>query len=395
LINKFIEKYFNTKVCIFFLILIGSLIIFISNYLYTYDITLSKQDSRNYILLAENLDNYFYLYHQVSLRIFPSLIVNFFHTFTSINIFYSFKILSYISFLLLLLKLFFFLKKFQIKSYFAFSSVLILIFFNSSIIYLIFNTYQFLDILLYIFSLYIIESSIFNKKKTLFFFSFLSLFTKEYLLILIIASYLNNYLIFKNKKIFYQLLFLITVFLVHFYFAGSLNNQESTMSDTVKLLSFSYSNLIYLVYQCLILENNILLFFPFVILLFDKNFIIFIKNFHFIIGYIFFLIFMTILNYDLVGNNFFRVYYHSFFIFILFVLIYLIKKISDFNFLKKLYFFLPFLFLLDFFYILKNIKQTGFFYYYQYFRYNYLSSYYIFFFLFLYIIFISNKKYKQ
>jgi hypothetical protein len=212
---------------------------------------------------------------------------------------------------------------------------------------------------------------------------------------LIIASYLNNYLIFKNKKIFYQLLFLITVFLVHFYFAGSLNNQESTMSDTVKLLSFSYSNLIYLVYQCLILENNILLFFPFVILLFDKNFIIFIKNFHFIIGYIFFLIFMTILNYDLVGNNFFRVYYHSFFIFILFVLIYLIKKISDFNFLKKLYFFLPFLFLLDFFYIFKNIKQTGFFYYYQYFRYNYLSSYYIFFFLFLYIVFISNKKYKQ
>ena len=394
MINKFIEKYFNTKVCIFFLILIGSLIIFISNYLYTYDITLSKQDSRNYILLAENLNNYFYLYHQVSLRIFPSLIVNFFHTSTSINIFYSFKILSYISFLLLLLKLFFFLRKFQITSYLAFSSVLILIFFNSSIIYLIFNTYQFIDILLYIFSLYIIESSIFNKKKTLFFFSFLSLFTKEYLLILIIASYLNNYLTFKNKKIFYQLLFLITIFLVHFYFAGSLNNQESTMSDTAKLLSFSDSNLIYLVYQCLILENNILLFFPFVILLIDKNFIIFIKNFNFIIGYIFFLIFMTILNYDLVGNNFFRVYYHSFFIFILFTLIYLIKKISDFNFLKKLYFFLPFLFLLDFFYILKNIKQTGFFYYYQYFRYNYLSSYYIFFFLFLYIFFISNKKYK-
>ena len=394
MINKFIEKYFNTKVCIFFLILIGSLIIFISNYLYTYDITLSKQDSRNYILLAENLNNYFYLYHQVSLRIFPSLIVNFFHTSTSINIFYSFKILSYISFLLLLLKLFFFLRKFQITSYLAFSSVLILIFFNSSIIYLIFNTYQFIDILLYIFSLYIIESSIFNKKKTLFFFSFLSLFTKEYLLILIIASYLNNYLTFKNKKIFYQLLFLITVYLIHFYFAGSLNNQESTMSDTAKLLSFSDSNLIYLVYQCLILENNILLFFPFVILLIDKNFIIFIKNFNFIIGYIFFLIFMTILNYDLVGNNFFRVYYHSFFIFILFTLIYLIKKISDFNFLKKLYFFLPFLFLLDFFYILKNIKQTGFFYYYQYFRYNYLSSYYIFFFLFLYIVFISNKKYK-
>lgn len=394
MINKFIEKYFNTKVCIFFLILIGSLIIFISNYLYTYDITLSKQDSRNYILLAENLNNYFYLYHQVSLRIFPSLIVNFFHTSTSINIFYSFKILSYISFLLLLLKLFFFLRKFQITSYLAFSSVLILIFFNSSIIYLIFNTYQFIDILLYIFSLYIIESSIFNKKKTLFFFSFLSLFTKEYLLILIIASYLNNYLTFKNKKIFYQLLFLITVYLIHFYFAGSLNNQESTMSDTAKLLSFSDSNLIYLVYQCLILENNILLFFPFVILLIDKNFIIFIKNFNFIIGYIFFLIFMTILNYDLVGNNFFRVYYHSFFIFILFTLIYLIKKISDFNFLKKLYFFLPFLFLLDFFYILKNIKQTGFFYYYQYFRYNYLSSYYIFFFLFLYIFFISNKKYK-
>ena len=394
MINKFIEKYFNTKVCIFFLILIGSLIIFISNYLYTYDITLSKQDSRNYILLAENLNNYFYLYHQVSLRIFPSLIVNFFHTFTSINIFYSFKILSYISFLLLLLKLFFFLRKFQITSYLAFSSVLILIFFNSSIIYLIFNTYQFIDILLYIFSLYIIESSIFNKKKTLFFFSFLSLFTKEYLLILIIASYLNNYLTFKNKKIFYQLFFLITVYLIHFYFAGSLNNQESTMSDTAKLLSFSDSNLIYLVYQCLILENNILLFFPFVILLIDKNFIIFIKNFNFIIGYIFFLIFMTILNYDLVGNNFFRVYYHSFFIFILFTLIYLIKKISDFNFLKKLFFFLPFLFLLDFFYILKNIKQTGFFYYYQYFRYNYLSSYYIFFFLFLYIFFISNKKYK-
>lgn len=394
MINKFIEKHLNTQVCIFFLILIGSLIIFISNYLYTYEAALSKQDSKNYILLAENLNNYFYLYHQVSLRILPSLIVNFFSTFSNVNIFYSFKILSYISFLLLLLKLFFFIKKFKIKSYFAFISVLILIFFNSSIIYLIFNTYQFLDILLYIFSLYIIEGSIFNKKKTLFFFSFLSLFTKEYLLILIIASYLNNYLIFKNEKIFYQLLFLITIFLVHFYFAGSLNNQESSMSDTIKLLSFSHSNLINLVYQCLILENNILLFFPFIILLIDKNFILFIKNFYFIIGYIFFLILMTIINFDLVGNNFFRVYYHSFFIFILFALIYLIKKISDFNFLKKLYFILPFLFLLDFFYILKNVKQTGFFYYYQYFRYNYLSSYYFFFLLFLYIVFFSNKKYK-
>jgi hypothetical protein len=394
LINKFTEKYLNTRTYIFFLILIGSLIIFVSNYLYTYEAVLSKQDSQNYILLAENLNNYFYLYHQVSLRVLPSLIVNFFSAFTNVNIFYSFKILSYISFLLLLLKIFFFIKEFKIKSCFAFISVLILLFFNSSVIYLIFNTYQFLDILLYIFSLYIIEGSIFNKKKKLFFFSLLSLFTKEYLLILIIASYLNNYLIFKNKKIFFQLLFLITIFLVHFYFAGILNNQESSMWDTIKLLSFSHLNFINLVYQCLILENNIFLFFPFIILLFDKNFILFIKNFYFIIGYIFFLILMTIINFDLVGNNFFRVYYHSFFIFILFVLIYLVKKISDFNFLKKLYFFLPFLFLLDFFYILKNIKQTGFFYYYQYLRYNYFSSYYLFFLLFLYIVFFSNKKYK-
>lgn len=394
MINKFTEKYLNTRTYIFFLILIGSLIIFVSNYLYTYEAVLSKQDSQNYILLAENLNNYFYLYHQVSLRVLPSLIVNFFSAFTNVNIFYSFKILSYISFLLLLLKIFFFIKEFKIKSCFAFISVLILLFFNSSVIYLIFNTYQFLDILLYIFSLYIIEGSIFNKKKKLFFFSLLSLFTKEYLLILIIASYLNNYLIFKNKKIFFQLLFLITIFLVHFYFAGILNNQESSMWDTIKLLSFSHLNFINLVYQCLILENNIFLFFPFIILLFDKNFILFIKNFYFIIGYIFFLILMTIINFDLVGNNFFRVYYHSFFIFILFVLIYLVKKISDFNFLKKLYFFLPFLFLLDFFYILKNIKQTGFFYYYQYLRYNYFSSYYLFFLLFLYIVFFSNKKYK-
>lgn len=395
MINKFIEKHFKTRVCIFFLISIGLLIIFVSNYLYTYEAILSKQDSRYYILLAENLNNYFYLYHQVSLRILPALIVNFFSIFTSINIFYSFKILSYISFLLLILKLFFFLREFKIKSHFAFFSVLILLFFNSSIIYLIFNTYQFLDILLYIFSLYIIEGSIFNKKKTLFFFSFLSLFTKEYLLILIIACYLNNYLIFKNKKIFYQLLLLIGIFLIHFYFAGSLNSQKTGMLDTIKLLSFSHSNFIYLVYKCLILENNILLFLPFLILLFDKNFIIFIKNFYFIILYIFFLNLMTIFNYDLVGNNFFRVYYHSFFVFILFVLIYLIKKISDFNFLKKIYFILPFLFFLDFFYIIKNIKQTGFFYYYQYFRYNYLSSYYLFFFLFLYIVFFSNKKFKK
>ena len=394
MINKFTEKYLNTGTCIFFLILIGSLIIFVSNYLYTYEAVLSKQDSQNYILLAENLNNYFYLYHQVSLRLLPSLIVNFFSAFINVNIFYSFKILSYVSFLLLLLKIFFFIKEFKINSCFAFISVLILLFFNSSVIYLIFNTYQFLDILLYIFTLYIIEGSIFNKKKELFFFSLLSLFTKEYLLILIIASYLNNYLIFKNKKIFFQLLFLITIFFVHFYFAGSLNNQESSMSDTIKLLSFSHSKFINLVYQCLILENNIFLFFPFIILLFDKNFILFIKNFYFIIGYIFFLILMTIINFDLVGNNFFRVYYHSFFIFILFVLIYLIKKISDFNFLKNLYFFLPFLFLLDFFYILKNIKQSGFFYYYQFLRYNYFSSYYLFFLLFLYIVFFSNKKYK-
>ena len=119
MINNFIEKYFDTRVCLVLLFSIGLLTILISNYLYTYEVSLSQLDAKFYILMSNDPKNYFYVYKEVALRIFPSLLVYLINFFLNIDIFNSFRILSYLAFIFLLVKTFFFLKKFNIKSYIA------------------------------------------------------------------------------------------------------------------------------------------------------------------------------------------------------------------------------------------------------------------------------------
>ena len=391
MINKFIEKYFDTRICLLLLIFIGLVTILISNYLYTYEVVLSQQDSKFYILLANDLNNYFYIYKEVALRILPSFLVYLINFFLDIDIFNSFKILNYIFFIFLLLKTFFFFKKFNIKSNIALSSVLILYFFNNSVVYSVFNTYQLLDILLYIFSIFIIESSIFNKRNYMFIFSILAIFTKEFLFLLVILSYLNNFYIYKKNNIFYDLSLIITIFLLHFYFAGLFNNQEFILNKNN--MSKDLSHYFKLIYHCLFLDKNFLFFTPYIfIFFFSRKIFIFLKKYYLIFSYGLLPVIPSVVLYDLVGNNFFRVYYQGYFILVIFILIFLVKKISSNKFLLNCYFFLPITFSIDFIYIFLNIKQSGFYNYYQVLRYEYFSGYYFFSIIFLYILFMSHNK---
>ena len=75
MINNFIEKHFDTRACLVLLFFIGLLTILISNYLYTYEVSLSQLDAKFYILMSNDPKNYFYVYKEVALRIFPSFLV--------------------------------------------------------------------------------------------------------------------------------------------------------------------------------------------------------------------------------------------------------------------------------------------------------------------------------
>ncbi len=128
------------------------------------------------------------------------------------------------------------------------------------------------------------------------------------------------------------------------------------------------------------------------IFFFSRKIFIFLKKYYFIVCYSLIPIIPSIFMYNLVGNNFFRVYYQGYFILIIFILIFLIKKISNDKFLLNCYFFLPITFFIDFIYIFLNIKQSGFYSYYQLLRYEFFSGYYFFSIIFIYILFISYKK---
>ena len=391
MINNFIEKHFDTRACLVLLFFIGLLTILISNYLYTYEVSLSQLDAKFYILMSNDLKNYFYVYKEVALRIFPSFLVYLINFFLNIYIFNSYSILSYLAFIFLLVKTFFFFQKFNIKSYIALSSVLILYFFHNSVVYLVFNTYQLLDILLYIFSIFIIESSIFNKRNYMFIFSILAIFTKEFLVLLVIFSYLNNFYLYKKINIFYDLFLIISTFLLHFYFAGLFNNQPFILNKNS--ISIDLSHYFKLIYNCLFLDKNFFFFMPYILIFFfSRKIFIFLKKYYFIVCYSLIPIIPSIFMYNLVGNNFFRVYYQGYFILIIFILIFLIKKISNDKFLLNCYFFLPITLFIDFIYIFLNIKQSGFYSYYQLLRYEFFSGYYFFSIIFIYILFISYKK---
>ena len=203
MIKDYLQRFFDTKISIFFLSLLGLITILISRYVYSYDIELSKQDASSYILMAKDLSNYFYINQQEAMRILPSftsyLLVNLF----SIDHFLSFRIITYSFFIILLNQIFFFFyKKFKVQNYLAFSSVLILVFWNNSIIYNIFNPYQAVDLFLYIVVIYLMQFSIFFDRKKLLLFSFLGIFTKEFLIVLILISYFKKYFYRQKEVIF-------------------------------------------------------------------------------------------------------------------------------------------------------------------------------------------------
>ena len=115
-----LQSFFSTKISIIFLLMVGILSIFISRYVYTYDFELSKQDAHSYILMAQDLNNYFYINQQEAMRILPSFINYILIKTFSIDYFLSFRIISYLFFVFLLNQIFFFFKKFGIENYLAF-----------------------------------------------------------------------------------------------------------------------------------------------------------------------------------------------------------------------------------------------------------------------------------
>lgn len=385
-----LQSFFSTKISIIFLLMVGILSIFISRYVYTYDFELSKQDAHSYILMAQDLNNYFYINQQEAMRILPSFINYILIRTFSIDYFLSFRIISYLFFVFLLNQIFFFFKKFGIENYLAFSSVLILVFWNNSIVYNIFNPFQLIDLFLYIFMIYIVQFSTFFNRKGLLIFSFFALITKEFLIVLVLLSYLKCIFV-EKKKIYFDLFFLIIIFSLNYVFAGSLNQETKISSFILKDISL-YQTYYEEAYKCLLTEKKILFFLPFIILFFDTNFIKFLNKYKLYFVYAMIPILVSILLYSLIGNNFFRVYYQGFFIFILFITIYITKNIEKKNYLSVLYFFLPTTFIIDFLYIFFNVSQKGFSYYYNVLRFEYLSGYFLFSLLFIFIFFKLRSK---
>ena len=111
MIKNFILKGIDTRISILTLTVIGLLTILIAGQVYNYEIELSRQDSRYYILLAENFNNYFVLDQQVAMRVLPSFLARIVGNTFSLNIYYSFKVLTYFFFFILLFKTFFFFQK--------------------------------------------------------------------------------------------------------------------------------------------------------------------------------------------------------------------------------------------------------------------------------------------
>ena len=140
MIKNHLQSFFSTKIVIVFLSIIGLLSILISQYVYTYDFELSKYDANSYILMAQNLNNYFYKNQQEAMRILPSIVNYFLIEIFSLDYFLSFRLISYLFFIILLNHIFFF-KKFGIKNYLAFPSVLILVF-GIILSYIIFSIFS-------------------------------------------------------------------------------------------------------------------------------------------------------------------------------------------------------------------------------------------------------------
>ncbi len=389
---KKIDFFFNNQNSLIIIILVSLTTILVSNLIYKYEANLSLQDAAGYILLAENPYNYFLMSHQESMRIFPSILV-FFVSKLGISIENSFKYLTYIAFVLFNCKLFYSLKSFGVKNYLALSCVAILVYYNHSIIYSVFNYYQFLDIVTYLLILYFIDTIKNKNLFLLFLVSLLSIFTKEYLLVLLILSHIKFYHLNKEKLAFISLIVLVSIFFVHYNFAAS-ESLVKNDSNIFKIILSIFKNfsLFHSLYDCLILNKNIFLFMPFSVLFFYKRFIlILLKNYE-LTFFSLIPIGFSLFIFHFVGNNFFRVFYHGYFILLFLIMIYMVHNILDDDYSKILFFISPGIFMIDYFYIFFNIRNHGFFEFYQITRYNYFSGFYLFSFLIFLILIIKFRK---
>ncbi len=111
MIKNHLQSFFSTKISLIFLSIVGIISIFISRYVYSYDFELSKQDAQSYILMAQDLNNYFYINQQEAMRILPSFVNYILIEIFSIDYFLSFRLISYLFFIILLNQIFFFFKK--------------------------------------------------------------------------------------------------------------------------------------------------------------------------------------------------------------------------------------------------------------------------------------------
>lgn len=393
--NFFLEL--KKEVYFFFILFVGLSSIIITNYVYIYEIDLSRQDSRNYILLAENFNNYFFVQNQVAMRILPSLLAGLLYKLQIFDIFSSFRFLSYFFFIMLLFKVFNFFLKFRIKPSLAFSFMLILIYQNHSVLYSIFNPYLLTDILVYFFSICTLEASVFKKKKKLFIFSILLILTKEYTVLLVVSAYIYYYFSEKHDErfLFFSLITIMITYIINYKMAGSLNAQDQKLNYLITEYFFDYRKYFSNSLECLIEKKNIFLLFPFLLFFLSKNFLFTIKKFYPFIIYSFFPILISILIFSEIGNNFFRVYYQGYFIWVIFALVYLNLKFSDNILLQNILFFSPALFLLDFIFIFYNFRQHGFFSFFQETRYSYISSFYLFNLIITTMLLMKWKKIKN
>ena len=209
--EKRIDNFFNNTLSLIILLIISLSTIYFSNSLYVYEDVLSLQDSKGYISLAEDPRNYLYGQHQESLRILPSMIV-FLFKLTGLSTEACFKILTFFFFIILHYKIFYLFKAYKIKNYLSLVAIAILLYSNHAVIYTVFNYYQLVDLITYIVIIYFVELHKNYDLKKLFLISIIAIFTKEYLLILVLTLHIKYLISHYDKKIIISLFSILSIF---------------------------------------------------------------------------------------------------------------------------------------------------------------------------------------
>ena len=182
--------------------------------------------------------------------------------------------------------------------------------------------------------------------------------------------------------------------MIHYKLASSYNLETKNSSNLLFLIkSFfgTYNLFIKSFIDGLIVEKNIFLFMPFSLLILSKKFLNNVINNYSITLFAIVPLGFSIFLFQHAGNNFFRVFYHGYFIILLLGILFLNKIIINDSISKIIFFVSPTFFIIDYIFILQNINQDGFFNFFQNTRYSYLSGYYIFN-LIIFFIIIKNFR---